>query len=63
MGGGRLKCRGGGGHVNFHVISRGVAFKFDSPVEGGHVNIGDYSHKGTASINIFYLMFQSVAGF
>ena len=33
--GGRLKSRGGGGHVNFHVVSRGVAFNFDLPVGGG----------------------------
>ena len=37
--------------MNFHVVSRGVAFNFDFPVGGGgHVNIVDYSHKGTASI-------------
>ena len=33
--------------MNFHVVSRGVAFNFAG---GGHVNIVDYSHKGTASI-------------
>ena len=50
---GRLKSRGGGGHVNFHVVSRGVAFNYDFPLGGGggHVNIVDYSHKGTASIS------------
>ena len=35
-----FKCQGGGGqkvgggHVNFHVVSRGVAFNFDFPVGG-----------------------------
>ena len=32
-GGGGLKSRGVG-HVNFHVVSRGVAFNFDFPVGG-----------------------------
>ena len=34
------------------MVSRGgVALNFDFPVGGGgHVNIVDYSHKGTASI-------------
>ena len=35
QGGGGLKVgTGGGGHVNFHVVSRGVAFNFDFPVGG-----------------------------
>ena len=34
--GGRLKSRGGG-HVNFHVASRGVAINFDFPAGGGGV--------------------------
>ena len=36
--------------MNFHVVSRGVAFNFDFPVGEGHVNMVDYSYKGTASI-------------
>ena len=48
--------------MNFHVDSRGVAFKFDFPVGmGGHVNIFDYSHKGTASILLIF--FQNVTIF
>ena len=59
-----FKCQGGGlkswgVHVNFHVVTRGVAFNFDFPVVGGHVNIVDYSHKGTASI---LFDFPNVAG-
>ena len=53
--------------MKFRVASKVVAFNFDFPVEGvggggggGHVNIVDYSHKGTAPI---YLIFQNVTGF
>ena len=42
---------GGGGGGGGGGAAKKVAFNFDFPVGGrGHVNIVDYSHKGTASI-------------
>ena len=59
-GGGRLKSRGGGGHVNFHEVSSGVALNFDFPVGGVMLILLIIPIKKPLP---FHLIFQNVAGF
>ena len=58
-GGGAAKNRGGG-YVNFHVVSRGVAFNFDFAVGGGMLILLIIPINKPLP---FHLIFQNVAGF